>query len=117
MQLTQEHDQLKRTLQRFIDNEINPHVDEWEAAEIFPAHKVFKKLGNLGLLGLTKPTDFGGLGLDYSYSVVMAETLGLIGCGGGADGDRRADRHGDAGARALRFRRIAARVSRAGDRR
>ena len=82
MQLTLEHDQLKRTLQRFIDNEINPHVDEREAAEIFPAHAVFKKLGNLGLLGLTKPPDFGGLGLDYSYSVVMAETLGLIGCGG-----------------------------------
>ena len=42
MQFTPEHDALQRTLKRFIDDEINPHVDEWEAAEIFPAHEVFK---------------------------------------------------------------------------
>ncbi len=82
MQLTHEHEELRRNLKRFIDNEINPHVDEWEAAEIFPAHEVFKKLGDLGMLGLTKPPEYGGLGLDYSYSVVMAETLGHIACGG-----------------------------------
>jgi citronellyl-CoA dehydrogenase len=82
MQLTHEHEELRRNLKRFIDNEINPHVDEWEAAEIFPAHEVFKKLGDLGVLGLTKPAEFGGLALDYSYSVVMAETLGHITCGG-----------------------------------
>jgi citronellyl-CoA dehydrogenase len=82
MQLTHEHEELRRNLKRFIDNEINPHVDEWEAAEIFPAHEVFKKLGDLGMLGLTKPAAFGGLALDYSYSVVMAETLGHITCGG-----------------------------------
>ncbi|MCX7892148.1 MAG: acyl-CoA dehydrogenase family protein [Burkholderiales bacterium] len=82
MQLTHEHEELRRNLKRFIDNEINPHVDEWEAAEIFPAHEVFKKLGSLGMLGLTKPPEYGGLGLDYSYSVVMAETLGHIACGG-----------------------------------
>jgi citronellyl-CoA dehydrogenase len=82
MQLTHEHEELKRNLKRFIDDEINPHVDEWEAAEIFPAHEVFKKLGSLGYLGLTKPEAFGGAGLDYSYAVVMAEALGHIHCGG-----------------------------------
>ena len=81
MQLTHEHEELKRNLQRFIVDEINPHVDEWEAAEIFPAHEVFGKLGALGYLGLTKPQDYGGSGLDYSYSVVMAEALGHISCG------------------------------------
>lgn len=81
MQLTYEHEELKRNLQRFIVDEINPHVDEWEAAEIFPAHEVFGKLGALGYLGLTKPQDYGGSGLDYSYSVVMAEALGHISCG------------------------------------
>ena len=81
MQLTHEHEELKRNLKRFIDDEINPHVDEWEKAEIFPAHEVFKKLGNLGYLGLTKPEAYGGSGLDYSYSVVMAEALGHIQCG------------------------------------
>ena len=81
MQLTHEHEELKRNLKRFIVEEINPHVDAWEAAEIFPAHEVFGKLGALGYLGLTKPQAYGGSGLDYSYSVVMAEALGHISCG------------------------------------
>ena len=82
MKLTQEHLELQRTLRRFIDNEINPHVDEWEEAQSFPAHELFKKMGNLGFLGLNKPVEFGGMGLDYSYAVVMAEALGHIRCGG-----------------------------------
>lgn len=64
MQFTHEHREIQKTLKRFIDEEINPHVDEWEAAEIFPAHEVFKKMGNLGLLGLCKPEEYGGQGLD-----------------------------------------------------
>ena len=82
MQITHEHEEIARTLKRFIDEEINPHVDEWEAAEEFPAHQVFKGLGELGMLGLTKPEKYGGMGLDYSYSVVMAEALGHVNCGG-----------------------------------
>ena len=81
MLITHEHEEIQRTLKRFIDEEINPHIDEWEAAEEFPAHQVFKRLGELGLLGLTKPTDYGGMALDYSYSVIMAETLGHVNCG------------------------------------
>ena len=38
MQFTHEHREIQKTLKRFIDEEINPHVDEWEAAEIFPRH-------------------------------------------------------------------------------
>ncbi|WP_454902345.1 acyl-CoA dehydrogenase family protein [Variovorax gossypii] len=82
MQYTHEHLEIQKTLRRFIDEEINPRVDEWEEAEIFPAHEVFKKLGNLGLLGLNKPEAFGGGGLDYSYAMAMAEALGHISCGG-----------------------------------
>ena len=82
MKFTQEHEEIRRTMKRFIDAEINPHVDAWEAAEQFPAHEVFKKLGNMGMLGLTKPEAYGGAGLDYSYSMVFAESLGHIRCGG-----------------------------------
>ena len=82
MQLTPEHEAVRDTLKRFIDKEVNPHVDAWEAAEIFPAHQVFKRLGELGMLGLTKPVENGGAGLDYSYGAVMAETLAHIQCGG-----------------------------------
>ena len=82
MKFTHEHEEIRRTMKKFIDAEINPHVDEWEAAEQFPAHEVFKKLGNMGMLGLTKPEAYGGAALDYSYSMVFAETLGQIRCGG-----------------------------------
>ena len=82
MQFTQEHEEIRRTMKRFIDAEINPHVDEWEEAEQFPAHEVFKKLGDLGMLGLTKPEAYGGAALDYCYSMVFAEELGQIRCGG-----------------------------------
>ncbi|HVP08485.1 MAG TPA: acyl-CoA dehydrogenase family protein [Burkholderiales bacterium] len=82
MKFTQEHEEIRRTMKKFIDAEINPHVDAWEEAEQFPAHEVFKKLGNLGMLGLTKPEAYGGAGLDYSYGMVFAETLGAIRCGG-----------------------------------
>ncbi|HEU0202691.1 MAG TPA: acyl-CoA dehydrogenase family protein [Burkholderiaceae bacterium] len=81
MLFTHEHDELRRTLRRLIDNEINPHVDAWEEAELFPAHEVFRKFGNLGLLGLTKPAEYGGAALDWSYAMVMAEELGHIRCG------------------------------------
>ena len=82
MQFTHEHLEIQKTLKRFIDAEINPHVEAWEAAEQFPAHEIFKKLGNLGLLGLTKPEAYGGMALDYSYGLAMAEALGHIDCGG-----------------------------------
>ena len=82
MKYTQEHEEIRRTMKKFIDAEINPNVDAWEEAEQFPAHEVFKKLGNLGMLGLTKPEAYGGSALDYSYSMVFAETLGQIRCGG-----------------------------------
>ena len=82
MHFTHEHDELRRTVARFVEQELNPHVDEWEDAGIFPAHEVFRKLGALGLLGLTKPEAYGGAGLDFSYSLVMAEALGSTRCGG-----------------------------------
>ncbi|XP_014669270.1 PREDICTED: probable acyl-CoA dehydrogenase 6 [Priapulus caudatus] len=79
---TQEHMEMRRSLRKLIDTEINPHVNEWEANKKFPAHEVFKKLGQAGFLGVTKPVEYGGLGLDYSYSVALAEELGNIHCGG-----------------------------------
>ena len=82
MQFTHEHLEIQKTLKRYIDEQINPQVDAWEAAEMFPAHEVFKGLGKLGLLGLTKPEEYGGAGLDYSYAMAMAEALGHIECGG-----------------------------------
>lgn len=79
---SQEHTELRTSLHKFIEKEINPFVDEWENAKRFPAHELFKKLGSAGFFGVNKPTKYGGLGLDYSFSVAMAEELGSITCGG-----------------------------------
>ena len=76
MLLTHEHAELRRTVERFCREELNPHVDAWEDAGAFPAHEVFRKLGQLGLLGLTKPESVGGAALDYSYAVVLADPMG-----------------------------------------
>ena len=82
MKWTDEHESIRETAAKFEDNEINPFVDQWEEDGIFPAHELFKKLGNLGMLGISKPEKYGGLGLDYSYSIVFAEEMGRIQTGG-----------------------------------
>ncbi len=82
MQFTPEHLALADTVKRFVENEINPFSDEWEKAGHFPAHEVFKKAGDLGLLGIKYDTAYGGMGLDFSYSMVASEALGIANCGG-----------------------------------
>ena len=82
MQFTAEHRQIAETVKRFVENEINPYADEWEQAGHFPAHELFKKMGNLGLLGIKYDTAYGGMGLDFSYAMVASEALGVANCGG-----------------------------------
>ncbi|HPH67972.1 MAG TPA: acyl-CoA dehydrogenase family protein [Kofleriaceae bacterium] len=81
MRFTEEHQQLRRTMREFVEKQINPHVDEWERAGAFPARELFKKMGALGLLGISKPEAFGGMGLDYSYALAATEELGATQCG------------------------------------
>ncbi len=78
MLFTNEHRALQATTQRLIDEHINPFVDEWEAAGIYPAHELMKRFGDAGLLGIGKPEDDGGMGLDFSYEMAFAETLGNV---------------------------------------
>ncbi|MBX2802515.1 MAG: acyl-CoA dehydrogenase family protein [Myxococcales bacterium] len=82
MQLTEEHEHLRKLVEDFVDTEINPYVETWEEAREFPSHELFKKLGDLGLLGVHYPEEYGGMGLDYSYAVVVAEALGTCHAGG-----------------------------------
>jgi citronellyl-CoA dehydrogenase len=81
VRFTDEHRALRKTIREFIEKEINPHVDAWEKAGGFPAHEVFKQMGRLGLLGVSKPEAYGGMGLDYSYSAAVAEELGTCSTG------------------------------------
>src|SRR5438045_5479460 len=82
MYFTEEHELFRQTVRRFVEEEINPYADQWEEEGIFPAHKLFKKMGDLGFLGLNYPEEYGGVDADYWYTVVFAEELFHINCGG-----------------------------------
>ena len=68
----EDHLAMAQSLRTFIDREINPHVPQWEKDEIWPAKELALKMGKAGFLGLTKPVEYGGQGLDYSYSMMMS---------------------------------------------
>ncbi len=78
---TAEHEEMRKVLRKFIATELNPYAEEWEAAGAFPS-EVFKRMGDLGFLGLAYPEEYGGSGGDYVYSVVLAEEMVNSGCGG-----------------------------------
>ena len=76
MRLTKEHADFRSSVRRFVDDVINPHADEWEAAGRFPAHDVFAKAAEQGLLGIEYDGAYGGLDADHSFQMVAAEELG-----------------------------------------
>ena len=76
MQFTEEHKAFRKVVGEFIDTEINPYVDQWEADRIFPAHELFPKLAEIGAFGLEYDTAYGGQGADHSYTLVFMEELG-----------------------------------------
>ena len=71
---TEDHQQFRKTVRAFAEKELAPHVEEWEADELFP-NWVFKRAGELGILGAHFPEEHGGAGLDYWFSVAKAEEL------------------------------------------
>lgn len=68
----EEHDHFRNTVRQFATKELAPYADEWEKAELFPDH-VFKRAGELGILGAHYPEEHGGSGGDYWFSVAKAE--------------------------------------------
>ncbi len=81
---TDEHEQLRESIRRFVIKELQPHADEWEE-NTFPDW-VFERMGELGFLGLDKPEAYGGQGGDYYTALVLAEELVHAHCGGLAMG-------------------------------
>ncbi|MBU2628671.1 MAG: acyl-CoA dehydrogenase family protein, partial [Proteobacteria bacterium] len=79
---TREHEQVRKAVKDFVTKEINPHVDEWEEKGIAPLHDLFKKMGDLGFLGIRYDEKWGGEGLDYWYETVVLEECAKIDCGG-----------------------------------
>jgi alkylation response protein AidB-like acyl-CoA dehydrogenase len=81
---TDEHEQLRDSIRRFVIRELAPHAEEWEETT-FP-DSVFARMGELGFLGLDKPEQYGGQGGDYYTSLVLAEEIVHARCGGLAMG-------------------------------
>ncbi len=78
---TDEHEQLREAIRRFVATELRPHVGEWEDAQWFP-NEVFTRMAELGYLGLKYPEQYGGQGGDYVHDAVLAEELTGAGSGG-----------------------------------
>jgi acyl-CoA dehydrogenase len=79
--LTDEHEMLRRTVRAFVEKEVVPHVDAWEEAGRIP-RTFWRRLGELGLLGLEFPTEYGGAGGDFLSSVVLGEEMARCRSGG-----------------------------------
>ncbi len=79
---TDEHEELRETVRRFVGKEVAPHVDEWEAAREFP-RELFARCGELGFLGLKFPEEYGGQGGTPVHDAVWIEELSRSGGSGG----------------------------------
>ncbi len=79
---TKDHELVRKAVRDFVNKEINPHVEEWEEAGMTPLHDLFKKMGELGFIGIRYDEKYGGEGLDYWYETVVLEEFARIQCGG-----------------------------------
>ena len=79
---TKDHDLVRKSVRDFVNKEINPHVDAWEETGMIPLHDLFRKMGELGFLGIRYDEACGGEGLDYWYETIVLEECARIHCGG-----------------------------------
>lgn len=79
---TEEHEMFRRSVRSFVEKELNPHVEEWEKAAIWPAKQVLKKMGDLGFLGLSYDEQYGGQNADIWFTVILMEELGRCAAAG-----------------------------------
>jgi len=80
MYFTDAHEELRLHIRRFLEKEVEPHLDEWEE-KTFP-DSIFQRFGELGFLGLRYPPEYGGQGGDYFSALVLSEELARAGTGG-----------------------------------
>jgi acyl-CoA dehydrogenase len=73
-----EHDQFRDVVRAFIDREIRPYHHHWERDQVVP-RELWLKAGEAGMLCCTIPEEYGGLGLDYLFDVVVFEEMARSG--------------------------------------
>jgi alkylation response protein AidB-like acyl-CoA dehydrogenase len=78
---TESHEELRAFVRKFVETELAPHAAEWEREGYF-ADWVFKRMGDLGLLGLRYPPEYGGQGGDWGHAIVLAEEMARGGSAG-----------------------------------
>jgi citronellyl-CoA dehydrogenase len=78
---TDEHRMFRKTARDFVEKELTPYADEWEKAKWFPS-EIFRRVGEMGFLGLTVDEEYGGMGLDYWYTVIWFQELVRSNCAG-----------------------------------
>jgi acyl-CoA dehydrogenase len=71
---SEEHRIFRQSLRKFFEKEVIPNVDQWEEDGIVP-REIWKKMGDQGFLCMGVREEYGGLGADFLYSVIMAEEL------------------------------------------
>ncbi len=79
---SKEANMVRNAVRDFVNKEINPHVDEWEEQGMIPLHDLFKKMGDLGFLGIRYDPKYGGQGMDYWAETAFIEELARTDCGG-----------------------------------
>lgn len=79
---TEEHTMFRKAVRKFVENELTPNVEKWEEAEIAPLHEIFKKMGDLGFLGLNYEEAYGGAEADIWFTVVLHEEISKTPMGG-----------------------------------
>jgi citronellyl-CoA dehydrogenase len=78
---TEEHEAFRGSVRSFVEAELAPHAPEWEREGHFP-DRVFKRMGDLGFLGVRYPVEVGGQGGDWGHTIVVAEEMARSGSGG-----------------------------------
>jgi alkylation response protein AidB-like acyl-CoA dehydrogenase len=79
---TEEHDQFRATVRRFVETQVRPFHDDWEAEGLVP-RQLWKEAGSLGLLCTDVPEQYGGGGVaDFRYNVIKTEELARVGASG-----------------------------------
>jgi len=74
LKYTEDHEIFRTSLKKFFEKEVTPHAMEWKEKGDVP-HEIWKKMGDQGFLGYFAPPEYGGSGLDFSYSVVLLEEM------------------------------------------
>lgn len=78
---SEEHEMFRKSLRDFLKREVKPNLNQWEKDEKIPK-EIWKKMGEMGFLGLSFPEKYGGSNLDFFFEVVLNEEMGRLNSGG-----------------------------------